>query len=78
MRNISVPVMFYSKSLYLVCFSAFTSVILLNLSTSAQHFVMPWSVKRLLNGSLGHFLLLNYMVPAVTAHEKPSSKLEIF
>lgn len=51
--------MFYSNSLYLVCFSTLISVIVINLTRVRTYRPLPQFIKSKLDGKLGDYLLLD-------------------
>lgn len=60
-------VLFYSSSLYMVCIATILSVVVVNLARN-QHFTpLPWIIKNLLTGWLGHILGLGHLIAQATS-----------
>nr|QQH14667.1 nicotinic acetylcholine receptor alpha 9 subunit [Blattella germanica] len=55
-------VLFYSSSLYLVCIATVVSVVVMNLARNFHATPMPWIIKNLLTGWLGHILGLGHLI----------------
>lgn len=59
--NCLVAVLFYSNSLYMVCFSTVISVLVINLTRLQHQRALPWIIKKHLDGKLGELLLLDHI-----------------
>ncbi|XP_055296063.1 acetylcholine receptor subunit alpha-type acr-16-like isoform X2 [Sitodiplosis mosellana] len=55
-------VLFYSHTLYMVCFSTLISVIVINLTRLKYQRALPWIIKKYLDGKLGDILLLDHII----------------
>ncbi|KAF2894306.1 hypothetical protein ILUMI_11868 [Ignelater luminosus] len=55
-------VLFYSSSLYIVCFSMLVSIIVIWISRTQHHRPLPWIIKRYLTGLLGKLLGLSHYI----------------
>ncbi|XP_031617172.1 acetylcholine receptor subunit alpha-type acr-16-like [Contarinia nasturtii] len=68
-------VLFYSHALYMVCFSMLISVIVINLTRLKHQKVLPWIIKKQLDGKLGDFLLLDHVNDTENDQQSRSSEL---
>lgn len=57
--HVPLIVLFYSTSLFMVCFSVIISVAVLNLSRTKRIVAVPWLIRKLIHGPVGKLLLLN-------------------
>ncbi|KAF5302237.1 hypothetical protein FQA39_LY10276 [Lamprigera yunnana] len=55
-------VLFYSSSLYVVCFSMLVSILVIWLSRTRHNRSLPWIIKKPLTGILGRFLGLSHYI----------------
>ncbi|XP_075154130.1 neuronal acetylcholine receptor subunit alpha-2-like [Haematobia irritans] len=67
-ENTPLIVLFYSSSLLLISLSTIISVIVLYLSTAKHKQRVPEFLKKLLNGNVGHFLLLSQFALEAEPH----------
>jgi len=60
-----LAVLFYSSSLYMVCIATLVSVVVVNLARNQHVSPLPWLLKNLLTGWLGHILGLGHIIAQV-------------
>ncbi|KAJ9578993.1 hypothetical protein L9F63_024901 [Diploptera punctata] len=59
-------VLFYSSSLYMVCTATIVSVVVMNLARNRHATPLPWIMKKLLTGWVGHILGLGHLIVQAT------------
>ncbi|KAJ9578992.1 hypothetical protein L9F63_024900 [Diploptera punctata] len=59
-------VLFYSSSLYMVCIATVVSVVVVNLARNQHVTPLPWIIKNILTGWIGHILGLGHLIAQAT------------
>lgn len=68
-------VLFYSHTLYLVCFSTLIAVVVINLTRQKHHKALPYIIKKHLDGRLGELLLLDHVDDSEIVQQPRASEL---